>query len=98
MGPAGGDGHTNGGPDDAAAALRTAGVQARQTRLCASPRAILPVRLKNAWKQGHRLVVHGWIYSIGDGILRQQVPEIASLDALAAARCDDAGWIVSTPR
>jgi len=54
--------------------------------------------VKHAWKQGRRLVVHGWTYSIGDGILRQQVPEIDSLEALAAARCDDAGWIVSTPR
>jgi len=53
--------------------------------------------VKNAWKQGRRLVVHGWIYSIADGILRQQVPEIDSLQALAEARCDDAGWIVSTP-
>ena len=53
--------------------------------------------VKNAWKQGRRLIVHGWTYSIRDGILRQQVPEIDSLDALAAARCDDAGWIVSAP-
>jgi carbonic anhydrase len=53
--------------------------------------------VKNAWKQGRRLVVHGWTYSIGDGILRQQVPEIDSLTALAAARCDDAGWVVSAP-
>jgi carbonic anhydrase len=37
--------------------------------------------VKNAWKQGQKLVVHGWIYSIGDGILRQQVPEIDSLEA-----------------
>lgn len=50
--------------------------------------------VKNAWKQGRRLIVHGWIYSIRDGILRQQVPEIDSLEALAAARCDDAGWVV----
>jgi carbonic anhydrase len=54
--------------------------------------------VKNAWKQGRRLSVHGWIYSIGDGILRQQVPEIDSLATLASARCDDAGWIVETPR
>jgi len=53
--------------------------------------------VKNAWKQGYPLVVHGWIYSISDGILRQQVPEIDSLEALAAACCDDAGWIVSAP-
>jgi carbonic anhydrase len=50
--------------------------------------------VKKAWQQGRPLVVHGWIYGIGDGILRQQVPEIDSLQALAAARCDDAGWIV----
>jgi len=50
--------------------------------------------VKNAWKQGRRLVIHGWIYGISDGILRQQVPEIDSLQALAEARCDDAGWVV----
>jgi carbonic anhydrase len=54
--------------------------------------------VKNAWRQGRSLVVHGWTYSIGDGILRQQVPEIDSLKALAAARCDDAGWVVEAPR
>jgi carbonic anhydrase len=53
--------------------------------------------VKNAWKQGRRLVVHGWIYRVADGILHQQVPEIDSLQALAAARCDDAGWIISAP-
>ncbi|MGB5834466.1 MAG: carbonate dehydratase [Thiohalocapsa sp.] len=53
--------------------------------------------VKNAWKQGRRLIVHGWTYSIRDGILRQQVPEIDSLESLAAARCDDAGWVVSAP-
>lgn len=53
--------------------------------------------VKNAWKEGRRLIVHGWTYSISDGILRQQVPEIDSLAALAAARCDDAGWIVNGP-
>lgn len=53
--------------------------------------------VKNAWKQGQRLIVHGWTYSLADGILQQQIPEIDSLQALAAARRDDAGWIVSTP-
>jgi carbonic anhydrase len=53
--------------------------------------------VKHAWEQGRQLVVHGWIYSIADGILRQQVPEIDSLEALAAARCDDAGWVVGAP-
>jgi carbonic anhydrase len=53
--------------------------------------------VKNAWKQGRRLVIHGWTYSLGDGILRQQVPEIDSLAALASARCDDAGWIAQPP-
>jgi carbonic anhydrase len=54
--------------------------------------------VKNAWKQGRRLVVHGWTSSLGDGILHQQVPEIDSLRALAAARCDDVGWVVLAPR
>ena len=26
--------------------------------------------VKNAWKQGQQLAVHGWIYSISDGLLR----------------------------
>jgi carbonic anhydrase len=53
--------------------------------------------VKHAWKQGRQLIVHGWTYSIGDGLLRRQVPEIDSLEALAAARCADAGWVVSAP-
>jgi carbonic anhydrase len=53
--------------------------------------------VKHAWAQGQPLVVHGWIYSISDGILKQQVTEIDSLEALAAARCDDAGWVISAP-
>ncbi len=54
--------------------------------------------VKHAWQQGRRLVVHGWVYSIADGILRQQVPEIDSLEALAAASCDDAGWSLGPPK
>ncbi|MCB1772320.1 MAG: carbonate dehydratase [Gammaproteobacteria bacterium] len=49
--------------------------------------------VKQAWQQGRRLVVHGWIYSVGDGILHEQVPEIDSREALADACCDDAAWI-----
>lgn len=26
--------------------------------------------VQNAWRQGHELAVHGWIYSISDGVLR----------------------------
>jgi len=36
--------------------------------------------VKNAWKQGRELTVHGWIYGIKDGILKELVPDLTSLE------------------
>jgi carbonic anhydrase len=39
--------------------------------------------VQNAWKRGDSLSVHGFIYSIGDGILRDLGVNISSLQELA---------------
>ncbi|MDQ2078449.1 carbonate dehydratase [Marinimicrobium sp. ABcell2] len=36
--------------------------------------------VQNAWKQGQELTIHGWIYSIKDGLLRKLVKPIKSID------------------
>lgn len=36
--------------------------------------------VQNAWKRGQELTVHGWIYSIEDGILRDLMPPITGID------------------
>jgi carbonic anhydrase len=39
--------------------------------------------VQNAWKAGHRLTVHGWIYSIEDGILRDLDVCVTGLDEIS---------------
>lgn len=34
--------------------------------------------VKHAWARGDELAVHGWIYSVGDGILRELVGDISA--------------------
>ena len=34
--------------------------------------------VKNAWKENRDLSIHGWIYSVENGILKEQVPCISS--------------------
>ncbi|MBU2508388.1 MAG: carbonate dehydratase [Bacteroidetes bacterium] len=36
--------------------------------------------VQNAWKEGHELTVHGWIYDIGDGILNDLEISISGLE------------------
>lgn len=36
--------------------------------------------VQNAWKRGQDLTLHGWIYSIEDGVLHDLVPSINSID------------------
>lgn len=36
--------------------------------------------VQNAWKRGQELTIHGWIYSIEDGILRDLIKPINSLE------------------
>jgi len=42
--------------------------------------------VKNAWRQGSDLTVHGWIYGIKDGILKSLVPGISALDQVDDSR------------
>jgi carbonic anhydrase len=34
--------------------------------------------VRNAWEQGIELVVHGWIYDIRDGILKNLITSVSS--------------------
>ncbi|WP_347331278.1 carbonate dehydratase [Marinimicrobium locisalis] len=36
--------------------------------------------VQNAWQRGQELTVHGWIYSIEDGILKDLMPPITGID------------------
>ncbi|WP_027329683.1 carbonate dehydratase [Marinimicrobium agarilyticum] len=36
--------------------------------------------IQNAWKRGQELTIHGWIYSIEDGILRDLIPPITGIN------------------
>lgn len=42
--------------------------------------------VQNAWKRGHDLTVHGWIYSIGDGLLRDLNTSISCSDGRNQSR------------
>jgi len=41
--------------------------------------------VQNAWARGQELVVHGWIYSVGDGLLRDLELTVNSIDQVAEA-------------
>ncbi|MGD8174699.1 carbonate dehydratase [Marinimicrobium sp. ARAG 43.8] len=36
--------------------------------------------VQNAWKRGQELTVHGWVYSIEDGIIRNMMPPVTGID------------------
>ena len=42
-----------------------------------------------AWERGQRLSVHGWIYALEDGLLRDPGLCVTCPEDLAAARCDE---------
>ncbi|MFG1299913.1 carbonic anhydrase [Xanthobacter sp. V3C-3] len=74
-------------PDDAAERLDRLcelNVEMQMRRLAATP------VLKAAWAHGAEVTVHGWIYGIGDGLLRDLGTTIASTAELAALRPLDA--------
>jgi carbonic anhydrase len=41
--------------------------------------------VQNAWGRGQELAVHGWIYGLGDGLLRDLGLSVTSQAELAAA-------------
>jgi len=51
--------------------------------------AATPV-MKSAWARGHQVTVHGWIYGIGDGLLRDLGTTISSAAEFAALPALDA--------
>ncbi|MFN0057384.1 MAG: carbonate dehydratase [Planctomycetota bacterium] len=66
----------------------------RENRLCEANIAAQVANVcrttivQDAWRQGRQLVVHGWVFSVGDGLLRdldicvereEQIPEIYRL-------------------
>jgi carbonic anhydrase len=46
--------------------------------------------VRDAWTRGQALTVHGWIYGVHDGLLRDLGVEVASRDELGAVL--DAGF------
>lgn len=40
--------------------------------------------IRDAWSRGQRLAVHGWVYSLADGIVRELGMDVESPDALDA--------------
>jgi carbonic anhydrase len=41
--------------------------------------------IRNAWKRGQKITVHGWIYSVEDGLLRDLDLSLATVDDMKAA-------------
>jgi carbonic anhydrase len=39
--------------------------------------------IQNAWESGQELTIHGWIYDIHDGLLKQITPSIDAIDQVA---------------
>jgi carbonic anhydrase len=42
--------------------------------------------VRDAWERGQDLSIHGWVYGIGDGLVRDLHVSVASLEELAKAR------------
>ena len=45
--------------------------------------------LKQAWKRGEQVDVHGWVYGVNDGLLRDLGDRVASLDDLERTEAKD---------
>lgn len=39
--------------------------------------------VQNAWDQGQKLTIHGWIYDVRDGLVKQITEEISSVEQIA---------------
>ena len=65
---------------DKAAALTELHVVAQVENVCHS------TIVQNAWRRGQQLQVHGWVYGVGDGLLKNLVePSIKGFDQISAA-------------
>ena len=49
--------------------------------------------VRDAWARGQELAVHGWVYSLNDGLLRDLALSISATDQLASR----AGAALATP-
>jgi len=38
--------------------------------------------VQSAWRRGQKLVLHGWVYSLADGLIRELWPDITHAEAL----------------
>ncbi|MBA6412923.1 carbonate dehydratase [Parahaliea sp. F7430] len=50
--------------------------------------------LQNAWSRGHEISVHGWVYSLKDGLVKDLQCSVSSLDQVSKiyrVMCDDNG-------
>ncbi|SFG78084.1 carbonate dehydratase [Neptunomonas qingdaonensis] len=56
-------------------------VQKQVTNICHSK------VVQRAWKHGHELTVHGWIYSIEDGIIKELNVDISGLEDIPEIYC-----------
>ncbi|WP_028468632.1 carbonate dehydratase [Neptunomonas japonica] len=56
-------------------------IQKQVTNICHSK------VVQRAWKNGHELTVHGWIYSIEDGIIKELNVDISGLDDIPDIYC-----------
>jgi carbonic anhydrase len=56
-------------------------IQKQVTNICHSK------VVQRAWKNGHELTVHGWIYSIDDGIIKELNVDISGLDDIPDIYC-----------
>jgi len=41
--------------------------------------------VQDAWRRGQRLEVHGWVYGVNDGLIRELGIGVDSIDGLGAA-------------
>ena len=65
---------------DKAAALTELHVVAQVENVCHS------TIVQNAWRRGQSLAVHGWVYGVSDGLLKNLVePSIKGFDQISAA-------------
>lgn len=56
------------------------------------------VPVRNAWKRGQALTVHGWIYRLGDGRLRHLDESVSSVEQLEGFRARAAQTVVQARR